>query len=305
MFDNSKLITAYTNAPQYHMIKNDFVVWGVRESTTGAKLPIRYHLAIDEKPPVGNQYDCIFYIDEEDGLEKVKKATPYNEGAVEGEVITTTDWRTELYLAGVTAENNLSIFSNHYYTALKNEWPKLYDIRNGKFYDDVEKAPGDVDYFLDLIDSGAAISELSVSNIGRRTKVLTDDSINCMFEPDIPNYVLIETGKEDTEALRNECERKGQSYIQIESSIYSKLAVGGSKNSAFNMIQNLLYQHTSYNESITIQALPIYFLEPNIRITVRDAESGIYGDYMINSISLPLDISGTMSISCSRALAKL
>ena len=54
-----------------------------------------------------------------------------------------------------------------------------------------------------------------------------------------------------------------------------------------------------------MQTLPIYFLEPNIRITVRDPESGINGDYMINSMSIPLDISGTMSLSCSRALAKL
>ena len=47
------------------------------------------------------------------------------------------------------------------------------------------------------------------------------------------------------------------------------------------------------------------FLEPNIRITVRDSESGINGDYMINSISIPLDINGTMSLSCTRALEKI
>ena len=82
------------------------------------------------------------------------------------------------------------------------------------------------------------------------------------------------------------------------------LAVGGTARSAYDVVRDLLYQHTSYNESITIQALPIYYLEPNIRIEVRDIESDIYGDYMISSISIPLDVNGTMSISATRALEK-
>jgi len=51
--------------------------------------------------------------------------------------------------------------------------------------------------------------------------------------------------------------------------------------------------------------LPVYYLEPNIRITIRDAESGIYGDYMIKSFSLPLDVNGTMSLSCTKALERI
>ena len=70
-------------------------------------------------------------------------------------------------------------------------------------------------------------------------------------------------------------------------------------------IRDLLYQHTNYNESVSIQMLPLYFLEPNIRIYLRDEESGINGDYMINSISMPLDVAGQMSLSCSKALEKI
>ena len=57
-------------------------------------------------------------------------------------------------------------------------------------------------------------------------------------------------------------------------------------------------------ETITLQAIPIYYLEPNTRITVNDNESNIYGDYMISTMSIPLDISGTMSISATRALER-
>jgi hypothetical protein len=48
--DNKKLISALNNNPNYNNIKNDFVVWGVRKTTSGAELPVRFHLAIDGKP---------------------------------------------------------------------------------------------------------------------------------------------------------------------------------------------------------------------------------------------------------------
>ena len=34
--------------------------------------------------------------------------------------------------------------------------------------------------------------------------------------------------------------------------------------------RDLLYQYTNYNEQISLSVLPIYYLEPNIRITVED-----------------------------------
>ncbi len=83
------------------------------------------------------------------------------------------------------------------------------------------------------------------------------------------------------------------------------LLAGGSLRSAYEEIRKELYQYTNYNEQISISALPIYYLEPNIRITVRDPESGIDGDYMIKNISLPLDINGTMSLSCTRAFERI
>lgn len=336
-FDDSKIITSYSNTPQYGMIKNDFVVWGVRESVDGIEMPIRYHLAIDYKPKVGNTYDVFFYKDE-DGIEKAKLPIMFDSkddfpdpGAEEVfymdtstgliylwdaeeleyvsvtiglESITTTDWRTELYLQGVMAEP-FGSDSNYYYTELVNEWPKLYDIRAGKFREGIEKNPYEMDFFLDFIDSHAAIGEFSVENIGRRSKVINDDSVNCLFEPDIPDLVIIQKGQKDTEKLRKECEDRNQDYIQVDSNLFLNTTQGGHFNSAYVLMRELLYQHTSYNESISLQCLPIYYLEPNSRITVNNIDSDIHGDFMIQSISIPLDINGTMSISATKALEQL
>lgn len=337
-FDDSSLITSYSNTPQFNMIKNDFIIWGIKENNNGNTFPIRYHLAIDKKPSIGNEYECFFYTDLNDNLVKAKcpikyptkkdfpkvgaqevfymaldtgiiyewspKEKDYLSITVDLQKIKTNDWRSELYLSGSQSEP-LGRDSNYYYTELVTEWPKLFDVKNNKFFEETLKYPSDIDYYLDFIDSSAAISEMSISNIGRRTKIINDDSINCIFEPEIPDLVLLNTGDEKIAELRKECEDKGQDYIQMDPNLYNMTTGGGNFNSAYNMARELLYQYTSYNESITINALPIYYLEPNIRISVRDSQSGIHGDYMINSISIPLDITSTMTLSCTRALERI
>lgn len=419
VFDDNTIITSFSNSPQYEMIKNDFIVWGMRKTITDKTVPIRYHLAIDTKPTPGNTYQGYFYDDPEainiadlqpiqkvrlpinyDSIEQLPwigqlgtlynvKDTQFNFNKIyywdpdnereltneekslvknekilfphhlkelpeEEEVflefftteeeklfnreefkkeiqlvdknndgvfdtypveythyfpttlttITTTDWRSELFMSGVNTTrygNN----SNYYYVELENEWTKLYDLEKQEWKPTTVDDMTSLDYFLDFIDSTAAISQFSISNIGRRSKIIVDDKINCIFEPEIPDFVLIESGAEDADKLREECIQRGQNFLTVDSEIYNGIIQGGTYNSAFNQIQDLLYQHTGYNEAVSVQILPMYFLEPNTRITIKDAETGIYGDYMLNSFSIPLDINGTMSLSCTRALEKI
>ena len=337
-FEDANIIQSYSNSPQYQQIKNDFLIWGKRTSVDGQDVSIRYHLAIDSKPTVGNNYKVFFFIDPDDGITKAKKpieftskssfpdkgevgiyyyaadtgiiykwatdVKTYEQTPYTIETVKATDYRTELYMAGV-ANEPFGLDSNYYYTELKNEWPKLYDIRNQKFFEGVIDQPNDIDFFLDFIDTPTAISEFSVQNIGRRTTTLVDDSINCIFEPDSPDIVIIEAGSEDADSMQRECEARKQEYAQVRSEIYAMLLNGGALRPAYDEIKKELYQYTNYNEQISLTTLPIYYLEPNVRITVRDNESGIFGDYMVKSISLPLDINGTMSLSCTRALERI
>ena len=158
-FENANIIQSYSNTPQYQQIKNDFIIWGKRTSGEGKEVPIRYHLAIDNKPKTGNTYNVFFYIDPEDGIKKAKKplqfskrkdfpsigevgqfyydgekiykwasdVQKYEETLYKIESITTTDWRTELYFSGIQAEP-FGLNSNYYYTELKNQWPKIYPL---------------------------------------------------------------------------------------------------------------------------------------------------------------------------------
>lgn len=339
-FTDADIITTFSNSPQYQQIKNDFIIWGKRQTIEGKEVPIRYHLAIDTKPPVGNEYKVFFFVDPDDGITKAKKPVEFanrNKFPEKGEVgnyylaadtsfiykwapdvqtyektsytietVTTTDYRTELYMAGV-ASQPFGLDSNYYYTELKNQWPKLYNMRgsNPGFFKENLQQPNNIDFFLDFIDTTSSLAQFSVSNIGRRTAVLVDDMVNCIFEPDNPDIVIIQAGTAETSEIREECENRKQEYVQVRTELYSLLSNGGSLRSAYEQMRKELYQYTNYNEQVSLTMLPVYYLEPNIRITIRDVESGIYGDYMIKSFSLPLDVNGTMSLSCTRALERI
>ncbi len=342
-FSDSSFISSYNNTPKYSEIKNDFVIWGVRTTLQGVQIPIRYHLAIDRKPAIGNVYQVFQYQDEIDGIKKwycpfvfQKKADFPTKGAAgvfyyekkykhiykwgedqnknfnyiltdaKLESITTKDWRTQLLFQGLTA-NVQGTENNYYFAELFNEWPKIYDIRKGKYFDETIKEPSSIDYFLDFIDApSSAIAELDVNNIGRRTKVLDlGKNVNCIFESWIPDLVLIESGTDTTEKEKTECQARGQPFYQVESQIYQNLQVGGIRYSAYEEIRQLLHEYTKYNQSISFQTLPIYHLQPNIRITVNNSESNIYGDYIIESLSLSLDNSSMLTINATRAPEKI
>ena len=328
-FKGSNLITSFANAPKYSNVKNDFVVWGVRKSPNGAEVPIRYHLAIDVRPDpqydesIGEYYyqdhkHIIFY-DDEFGVTRAKVWLQTTDEASEGgDTFRTYDWREELYMQGIEASSTGSDYS-YYFTELVWEWPKIWDFQKHIFKESVSQNPASSDFFLDLLDSQAEVGKYSVNNIGRRSEIVSDDKINCIFEQEVPDIVFINTDeltypekytenqeiKTEMDAIRAECESLKQEYIQVDSTLYDLLAIGGIQNSCYQRICEMLYQYTNMNNTITIQSLPIYYLEPNIRINVQDPASGIFGDFMIQSISLPLTLDGTMSITASKALQKI
>ena len=352
-FDDSTLIQSYTNAPFYDNIKNDFVVWGLKTTPTGTEIPIRYHLAIDKKPKIGNIYKVFAYIDPQTGLTcyhcpinfesrnhfpkkgvvgvfyldtSTEKIYEWKEDAVGayGYVQTgasmiqvkTKDWRTQLYFQGVAAEP-YGTNSNYYYTELKEEWPKIFTLKEvGDYYEDqmqeyVTKNPEELNFFLDFIDTSSKISQFQVNNIGRRTKILSEDKdVNCIFQPQIPDIILLPiTSSSDENSkmgkMRQEAAQRGQDWWQIDDNIFNSLQLGGVFHSGYQTIRQLLHEYTSYNENITLTCLPIYHLEPNTRIHIQNPKSSIYGDYMIRSLSFSFDNGSLMTINTTKAFEKI
>jgi hypothetical protein len=71
--------------------------------------------------------------------------------------------------------------------------------------------------------------------------------------------------------------------------------------SAKDKLDELIYNHAYCIESATINSIPIYYLEPNIRIYLYDEDTGLRGDYIISKYTIPLSYNGIMSISATKA----
>ena len=215
------------------------------------------------------------------------------------------DWRTVLYIQGLYAKNN-GTDQGYYFAELENEWPQLYDLYNQKFFGELEDEPlqtvalTDGNYFLDFIDpSTTALGKFSISAIGRRTDAVNNEDINCLFTPEVPNVIFINNQDDNAPALREEANRNGIPWSQTTSEIYWALTTGGVKNGAFAQIKYELLIHTSYQRTVSMTAVPVYYLEPNSLVTINDHTTNTKGDFIVSNINIPLGAGSVMSISAS------
>ena len=83
------------------------------------------------------------------------------------------------------------------------------------------------------------------------------------------------------------------------------MEIGSAINSAYDGIRAMLNETISYNETVSLSLLPIYYLDANEAVYIRDNESDIDGDFLINSISVPLAYNGNMTINARRIIPHL
>ena len=341
-FNESNLITAYSNAPQFNQIKNDYHVWG---RTSDSKTPLHYHLMIEQLPA---QEDLRWWVVKKDIIEEngidinvISEAKGYqnradaeengiknilqteglaaadnteylipkiksssmqqqdevaNEWALKISKIDNTlfvepgNWRQKLYLDAI-ANNKKDVLS----VELIDKLPTLMDVHRG----DLESLKNNSLYFLDAINTNSGqlmqkvpVKQFSISNIGRRGKVINDESINCLFaSSEVKDFALKNSNEEVIKV----------SSVADEADIY----YNGIANAAYDALRSSLHQHLSYNNNITLTAIPIYHLDVNKRIRVENRESNIHGDYIIQNITLPLDLKGTMTINATQAIERI
>jgi hypothetical protein len=67
----------------------------------------------------------------------------------------------------------------------------------------------------------------------------------------------------------------------------------------------MLNESMEYAANISITCLPLYWLEPNTRITVENNEADIHGDYMIKSFNLPLKAGEMMTIQATKIVERI
>ena len=163
------------------------------------------------------------------------------------------------------------------------------------------KAPHKLPFWIEFIDDNSELGKYSVSEIGRRPKVINDADVKAIFFRDTPTVLFIDSEIEESQR------ETSLSYVRfnLPPAFSNYFTMSSQGKSAKETLDGLVYQHTYFQESITMSVIPIYYLEPNTRISVEDDTSGILGEYLIKSYSLSLAHDGMMSITATKAESRI
>lgn len=343
-FTTGDLLTSCSYSPNYANIKNDFHIWGATDKGQAIHYHLaikekpkvmntyavcyipnstRIRLATDAEIEAAGLYGVqgtVVNIDPEiasfsDETLTITMASASYDATTETEtlpysLITTeyvpNDWRAELYLRGLEKQKN-GIRPDVFEQELLDLFDNIYDFQTQKFKADLVRHPNDLMYFFDYLEPINNLYDYSVDTIGLKTISVQQDKIKRLYNVDFPDVIVIDNTEtqEEKDRIRLRCEREGQSFSNVDHDIYKNFSIGTIGYTAEEVARDNLYRYTNYNETINLNSIPIYHIEPNTRITVRDYISGVDGDYVIKSISLPLGGTGTMTISATKALDRI
>ena len=97
-------------------------------------------------------------------------------------------------------------------------------------------------------------------------------------------------------------ERKsGYTYLQYDDELSSVFNISSQGKSAYDVMEEYINLYLYCIESISINSIPIYHLQPNTKVMVYDEDSKINGEYLINRITIPLIYNGIMSVSAVKS----
>ena len=176
----------------------------------------------------------------------------------------------------------------------------IYDLnlsynQENYWHKNVTENPTGLNFWLDFVEPNGEMEKFSVATIGQRVKVVNDKDVNVIILPDAPEIQYKLTT--EVEKLQGNLALK---LFQLPDYYYNLFAVASKQTSAIDKCNELLNQHTQLMSSITINTLPIYYLEPNKMFNFTFGS--MTGKYVISKFSIPLSYNGTMSITANKVL---
>lgn len=339
-FENNNRLTAFQNNPAINNLKNDYAIWGKRKSNvSGEEIPIHMRYAIDFKPTFYRSIE----VTEED-IAKCKKSflkpqphkiylsKEFVDEKNEYAALPRYDWRELIYQMAKdyfayhaylhdfqekVAEANYDYYPlgttgyEIYYTDMEGFWRELYDpeVPNAEYNGDgwnvnVDTHPELLNFWFDFIDADSELGKFAIPLIGDRPKAVNDNDVKAIYFRDIPQ-VMFGTSDQFTEMVTEMDMMTGYTFITLQPYLENYFTIGSQGKSAQDTLDSLLYQHTYCTDNVTITAVPVYYLQPNTRILVKDDKTGINGEYLVSKLTIPLAYNGTMSITASKAVTRI
>ena len=176
---------------------------------------------------------------------------------------------------------------------------KSDNYNSDTFYNkNIEENPGLLNFWFDFIGEGSEIEKFFIPAIGDRVKVINDNKITGIYFREVPTVIFITN--DEWNAMGGSPKQTGYTYIRINDSLNGFFNISSQGRSAHDAMEESLYNYTYAADTINLNMIPIYYLQPNTRISVKDKDSGIHGEYIISKITLSLSYNGVMQITASR-----
>ena len=176
-----------------------------------------------------------------------------------------------------------------------------HDKTTGNFWTySIEESPQLLTFWFDFLDADKSeLADIASSTIGNRIKVVTDKNVKAINYKDIPQVIFKRVNDKNFER------KVGYTYININNNTESFFRTSSKSKSAKERVEELLYDHSYCADNVTISAIPVYHLEPNYHILIRDDKSNIDGEYIITKMTIPLNYKKTMNITASKAVTNI
>ena len=207
--------------------------------------------------------------------------------------ITTADLTYNDISNGVlhTVSSPYNLTTTYYYKPDPNEWINGWNPI-------VDNSPESLNFWFDFLDDGGDIERYGTSFVGDRPKAVNDSMIKSIYFRETPTLIF-------TDNIAKIDKKLGYSYLQYSPAMASLFTMSAQGKDAIDVLYEHLYKNSYCIESVTVNALPIYHLEPNNMINILDTRAGINGTYVMTKFTLPLTYNGTMSITATKAVEEI
>lgn len=211
-------------------------------------------------------------------------------------------YQSRLDITGTPTQNMPAVEYNIDYYGEFYSYNTDGDINNKYWTKDIQEAPASLNFWFDFLDANSELGEFSVRAVGDRTKAVNDNKVTSIYFREVPDLIFTTYKEYKNSDLKD---KTGYTPVFVTGNLENMFSISSQGQSAQDKLDSLLYSNSYCIENVTLQAIPVYYLEPNTRIFIRDDLSKINGEYIVSKISLPLAYNGTMSITATKAPSRL
>lgn len=146
-----------------------------------------------------------------------------------------------------------------------------------------------LNFWIDFIETDGELGKYSMRKIGNRPKAANDTKVNAINFREVPSIMFVEEFPVNP--------RPGYQYIKFNDKIMDYFSLSSQGKDAETWINDAIYQNSIVTETISLTALPIYYIQPNTLIQIFNEDLKIGGEYIVNRLTYSLMHNGTMNIS--------